>query len=119
MKRKEVGRLGEQLAARYLDSIGYRVLQRNFRCSLGEIDIIAQDIDTLVFVEVRTRTGDTYGTAVESLTFEKLDRLKRLALYYIQVECGYEVPCRIDLVAVEFKELHTGEHQIEHIHGIG
>lgn len=119
MNRREIGRLGERLAARYLDSIGYRVLQRNFRCPLGEIDIIAQDGETLVFVEVRTRTGDTYGTALESLTFEKLDRLKRLALYYIQAERGGEVPCRIDLVAVEFNESNTGEHRVEHIRGIG
>ena len=100
-KRKEVGAIGEKLAADFLKRRGYRILQKNFRCREGEIDIIVQKDECLVFVEVRTKKNTAFGTPEESVTLSKREKLISLANAYIQ---AYDKPpqsWRIDVIAVE------------------
>ena len=104
MRRKEVGIQGEKLAAEYLRGQGYHVRETNVRLRGGEIDIIAQQGDYLVFVEVRTRTGTDFGTPEESITYAKREKLISLALTYLQgipSHSGLPSQWRIDVVAVE------------------
>ncbi len=104
MKRKALGELGEKMAREYLKKKGYHILETNFRCREGEIDIVAQDKDYLVFVEVRTRTGSDFGTPEESLTAAKKERLVSLALAYLQTHRDLPSLSRFDVVAVELDQ---------------
>lgn len=78
-----VGRFGEQVAARHLQDAGLRILDRNWRCADGEIDIVAADGDTLVFCEVKTRSGLAFGDPAEAVVAAKAARLRRLALRWL------------------------------------
>jgi putative endonuclease len=98
--RKRLGQRGEELATAYLEKRGYGVRERNWRCPAGEIDIVAEDGGCLVFVEVRTRRGQGYGTPEESVTPAKQAKLVEVAHTYLQ-EHGWEGDWRIDVVAVE------------------
>lgn len=98
--RKKLGDWGESLAADYLANKGYEIVERNWRCQRGEIDIIAWAGLELVFVEVKTRRGQTMGSPEEGLTQRKGQKLTQLAAIYV-AELGQEVDWRIDLVAVE------------------
>ncbi|WP_363115257.1 YraN family protein [Mycobacterium sp.] len=79
--RAEVGALGERLAAEHLSDLGLRIVARNWRCRYGELDVIAVDpaADTVIFVEVKTRTGDGFGGLAQAVTEQKARRLRRLA----------------------------------------
>ena len=101
MKRRDTGILGERLAHDFLIKKGYRVVTTNFRCSEGEIDIIAQDKDCLVFVEVRTKKSRSFGTAEESITPAKMGKLRTTAARYRQLHSDLPPLWRIDVVAVE------------------
>jgi len=101
MDRQEVGKLGEQIAHRYLKKLGYRIREKGFRCRHGEIDIIAQKKDCIVFVEVRARTGLDFGTPEESLTRAKKRRLIASALTYTTTHEDLPAQWRIDVVAIE------------------
>lgn len=99
--RQAAGRLAEALAARYLQRAGLRVIERNFRCPMGEIDLIALDGAELVFVEVRHRRAEGYGSAAESVTAPKQRRLQATAALYLQ--CRPELAehgCRFDVLAL-------------------
>ncbi|MEA3459369.1 MAG: YraN family protein [Chloroflexota bacterium] len=98
--RRELGQLGEELAARYLRGQGYLIREQNWRCPLGEMDIVAEDGDCLAFVEVRTRRGRELGTPEESITQAKQTRLIELAQTYLQ-EHDWPGDWRIDVLAVE------------------
>ena len=99
-----LGREGERLAAEYLEKKGYRVVASRFRLFRGEIDLIAWDGDTLVFVEVKARASDDFGLPEESVTPAKQRQVKRIALGYV-VENGLEdVNCRFDVIAIEKNE---------------
>jgi putative endonuclease len=98
--RKRLGQRGEGLAAAYLEKRGYVVRERNWRCLAGEMDIVAEDGDCLVFVEVRTRRGRKYGSPEESVTRAKQAKLVEVAQTYLQ-EHGWDGDWRIDVVAVE------------------
>lgn len=98
--RQELGRRGEDLAARLLAEKGYQVLDRNWRCEVGELDLVAQEDDCLAFVEVRTRRGRTMGSPEESITVAKQARLIDLADAYVQAH-DWPGHWRIDVVAVE------------------
>ena len=100
-ERVRLGRFGERLAVAHLESKGYAVLDRNFRCREGEIDIIAQNGGCLVFVEVRTRRGDAMGTALESVTPLKCARLVASAEAYCEQHPEAAPERRIDVIAVE------------------
>ncbi len=101
MNRRETGAQGEQIAANYLKRKGYRIRERNFRCREGEIDIVAEKGDFLVFVEVRTKTDTSFGTPEESITASKKDKLITLAQTYIETHTGLPASWRIDVVAIE------------------
>jgi putative endonuclease len=107
--RKNLGNLGERLAAGKLTELGYRVICTNWRCEIGELDIVAWHGDCLTFIEVRTRRGLRAGTPEESITPAKRQRLQNLveAFLYAHSELcdgsGQPPPCRIDLAAVEFE----------------
>lgn len=108
-RRKLLGDLGERLAAEYLEGQGYLIRERNYRCPIGEIDLVATESDCLVFVEVRTRRGKRFGSPEESVTLAKQQRLIDLAQNYL-VEREERPPrWRIDLVAVEFSSKGTLE----------
>jgi putative endonuclease len=98
--RRKLGQRGEELAAAHLEERGYVVRERNWRCSAGEIDIVAEESGCLVFVEVRTRRGREYGTPEESVTPAKQAKLVEVAQTYLQ-EHSWDGDWRIDVVAVE------------------
>jgi putative endonuclease len=114
--KDELGRVGEVLAADYLESIGIRVLERNWRCSQGEIDIVAQDGGELVIVEVKTRSGHLFGSPFSAITAEKLARLQRLVNAWSREHTGAHHPVRIDAVSVVIPP--RGSVEIDHLRGI-
>ena len=104
MKRRNTGILGEKLARDFLKKKGYRIRGTNFRCREGEIDIIAQKKDYLVFVEVRTKASTSFGNPEESVTSAKKERLIASALTYIASHKDLPTSWRIDFVAVELDQ---------------
>jgi putative endonuclease len=98
--RKGLGRRGENLAARHLVAQGYEVLERNWRCEAGELDLVVRDGEYLAFVEVRTRRGQAMGSPEESITLSKRARLVALGEAYVQAH-DWAGPWRIDVVAIE------------------
>ena len=101
MDRKDTGNLGEKLARDYLKKKGHRVIETNYNCPHGEIDIISRKKDTLVFTEVRTKTGKGFGSPEESVTEVKKERLRSSSLHYIQTHKDLPESWRIDFIAVE------------------
>jgi len=118
LRRQQVGKAGEEAARGYLEERGYRVVDTNFRCLYGEIDIIALRGGRLIFVEVRTRTGSSFGTPAESITPEKLGRLRKSAIYYMKSRYGREISCRFDLIAIKMKRESLATTALRHYRGI-
>ena len=117
MNPRKTGALGERIAADYLEKQGYRVRERNFRTREGEIDIIAEKDDFLIFVEVRTRRSSSFGTPEESVTPYKLEKIIATAQRYIQSHQDLPPCWRIDVVAVELTP--KGKiSRIEHIENV-
>lgn len=104
MNRQHTGSLGEQLAQQFLRKKGYRIVGTNYRCSHGEIDIVARHKDCLVFVEVRSKKSLEYGTPEESITQRKKERLVSSALSYLEEHAAFRGLWRIDVVLIEFDE---------------
>lgn len=102
------------MAARYLETMGYTIVECNWRCRLGEVDIVAEDDGVLVFVEVRTRTGNGFGTPQESVDRRKQARLRRVAQMYVQAQGKHNRPLRLDVVAIEWRAAEE-EAKITHI----
>lgn len=92
------GKLAEQAAAKYLRQQGCKIIEQNFRCRLGEIDIIIRDGRFLAFVEVRCRQHKGFGSAAESVTHQKQQRLLATARFYLAGHPGQELPCRMDVI---------------------
>lgn len=116
-KRKELGKLGEDAAEAFLSNLEYRILERNWRCRTGELDIIAEQAGTLVFIEVRTRrTTGRFGLAKESVDIRKQLKVKETAQFYMHRFQKYENSVRFDVIAVEIS-LDGVAPQIEHIQG--
>lgn len=115
-RKDDLGRRGEGLAARYLEDAGYLVVARNWRCARGEIDIIARSGDTLVFVEVKTRSSLAFGHPFEAITATKLARLRTLAGAWC-AETSPAVP-RIRLDAIAVVAPRDGTPEIEHLPGV-
>ena len=101
MKRRDTGNLGEKLAAEFIRKQGYVILQTNYRCPEGEVDIVARQKDCLVFVEVRAKRGREFGSPEESITPAKMEKLRRVAAHYCQTHDDIPDSWRIDVVAVE------------------
>jgi len=100
MKRRDTGILGENLARDFLAKNGYQILETNYRCPEGEIDIIARHEDTLVFVEVRTKKSQQFGSPEESITPTKMARLRTVAAHYGQTHSNLPPLWRIDVIAI-------------------
>lgn len=98
--RQLLGAWGERAAARFLRRRGYVIVERNYRCPVGEIDLVAVDGDTLVFVEVKTRTGDAFGTPFEAVDGRKRRRLLRAATHFLRRRGGEGSGLRFDVVGV-------------------
>jgi len=98
--RRGLGRRGENLAGRHLAAKGYRIVARNWRCEVGELDLVARDGECLAFVEVRTRRGQALGSPEESITRAKQARLIALAEAYVQAH-DWQGEWRIDVIAIE------------------
>ncbi len=99
-KNLELGRCGEEAATRFLFKRGYEILERNWTCLAGEADIIAQDEDSLVFIEVKTRTGCEKGMPSEAVNAKKRDRYEKIAAMFLQDYDVLDVPVRFDIVSV-------------------
>jgi putative endonuclease len=104
MKRKELGNLGEKLARDFLKKKGYKILDSNYRCREGEIDVITRKKDCLVFIEVRTKSSAGFGSPEESVTFAKREKLIASALTYLTEHNDLPESWRIDFVAVELDQ---------------
>ncbi|HZE89845.1 MAG TPA: YraN family protein [Verrucomicrobiae bacterium] len=100
-RRPELGLRGEEAAARHLERNGYALLARRFRTRLGEIDIVAEKGDTLVFVEVKTRTSTRHGVPEESVTTAKQRRLALMAATFLTARGLHGRDCRFDVIAVD------------------
>jgi putative endonuclease len=98
--KDDLGRRGEKLAADHLVASGYQILERNWRCRQGEIDIVASKGGEVVFVEVKTRTSLAYGHPLEAITVAKLARLRRLAGAWCQAHPDVRASVRIDAIAI-------------------
>ena len=111
-----VGRYGEELAARHLTGAGMALLDRNWRCREGEIDLVLRDGDALVVCEVKTRTDESHGSPHEAVTPAKLERLQRLGERWAQAHGVRPPETRIDLVAVLRPP--RGRSVLEHVRGL-
>jgi len=118
MKAKDaLGRRGETLAAEYLTASGFRVVERNWRCPVGEIDIVAYEGSTLVIVEVKTRTTDAFGHPFEAITPAKLRRLHLLSAAWAEArEAGWQRELRVDVVGILCPE--SGPPVIQHLRAV-
>ena len=112
--RKELGAKGEKLAAKFLRRKGYRIVQRNYKCKLGEIDIVAQIDGMFAFVEVRTRSTEEFGPPQYSITAAKRKQITKAALSYIREKKLAGQSCRFDVIAVTFSP-ESRRPKIEHI----
>lgn len=101
--RKDTGRVGEDAACEYLRGNGFKIVERNWRTSRGELDIIARIEDTTVFVEVKTRHSDFLGTPEESITPSKVRRIRSLAAEYL-ARCGPVGEVRFDVIGVRLDD---------------
>ncbi len=106
-----VGREGEDVALAFFRKKGYRIVEKNYRTSFGEVDIIARDGDVLVFAEVKTRTDDAFGTPFEAVHRRKREKIRKVALCYMK-KLRKEVPARFDVLSIERV---GGTHRIQHI----
>jgi putative endonuclease len=102
IERQEFGKLGEELAVAELQRRGYAITAQRYRTRCGEIDIVADDRGTLVFIEVKARASAEFGTAAEAVTPWKQRRLARMARDYLTREQVVDRPCRFDVVAIMF-----------------
>lgn len=104
MTKAELGRKGEKETARFLERLDYSIVSRNYKCSYGEIDIIARDKEELVFVEVKTRCSKKYGEAREAVNQYKKKHIKKAAAYYIYKNRLESQLTRFDVIEVYVKE---------------
>lgn len=112
--RKKIGFEGEKLAAKYLKRKGYKIVQTNYRCKLGEIDIVAEQNKIIVFVEVRTKHSEKLGLPQYSVNTAKKGQISRAALCYIKEKKIVDQTCRFDVIAITFPS-DSKEPRFEHI----
>lgn len=99
-QRHIIGKQGEQEAVDYLKSKGYKIIERNFSCRQGELDIIATDEEYIVFIEIKTRTNIEYGLPSEAVTKRKLDHMLKTIKYYLYIHHLENANVRIDVIEV-------------------
>lgn len=101
LNNKDYGNIGEEKARQYLENQGYIILEKNFRVGrIGEVDIIAQDIDSLCFIEVKTRSNNSFGTPAEAVSRQKQSTIKTIAQIYMQRHDFFDKPVRFDIVEI-------------------
>ncbi len=115
--KDSLGRHGEQVAVEYLERAGLRILDRNWRCAEGEIDIVAAERQVLVICEVKTRSSTRYGSPLEAISRSKRARLRRLAIQWLVAHGILFDEVRIDAIGLIRDE--SGHYQIEHVRGVG
>ena len=115
--KDELGRRGEEVAAAYLKRAGIRILDRNWRCADGEIDIVAVERRVLVICEVKTRSGTGCGSPLDAISRAKLRRLRRLAIRWVVANGVLFDEVRIDVLGLVRDQ--AGNFHIEHIRGVG
>jgi putative endonuclease len=101
LSSKDLGRAGEEFAEYYLKNLGYKILQKNFRCRLGEIDLIVKKDNILTFVEVKTRKSSSYGAPEESIDYLKINRIKNSAEYFISLRKLYDFDASFDVISIK------------------
>lgn len=101
--KHKIGRKGEDIASIYLEKIGYKIIERNFRCKQGEIDIIAKDRNEIVFIEVKTRTNNLYGEPIEAVTEYKRNNILKTIKYYLYIHHLEKAFIRIDVIQIYIK----------------
>lgn len=111
--RKQLGAGSEERASRLLEEKGMKILARNFRCALGEIDLVAQDGPTLVFVEVKSRRSLDFGPASLAVNWRKQKKITQLAQLYLKQRKLFNIPCRFDVVSIHYPE--QGKPLLDHI----
>lgn len=118
LHNQALGAYGERVAARFLTEAGMSILERNWRCSEGELDLVARDDHVLVVCEVKTRSTDTHGSPHEAIDGSKLERLQRLAVRWASERLGASASplIRIDLVAVFANG--RGAARVDHVRGL-
>lgn len=100
-EKRELGNAAEDLATSYLAAQGLQVLVRNYQCDMGEVDLICQDAESVVFVEVRYRNQDEFGGSAASVSRSKQRRIIKTAMHYLLAKKLYDkIPCRFDVVAI-------------------
>jgi len=99
-ERINLGKKGENISVEFLKGQGYKIMERNYRCSLGEIDIVAKDKNVLCFVEVKTRKTERYGLPEEAINWHKQRKLTKVALTYLKEKKIYKQDLRFDVVSV-------------------
>ncbi|MFB3884670.1 MAG: YraN family protein [Thermodesulfobacteriota bacterium] len=100
MKKKELGRKGEDLALRFLKNKGYQIVERNYACKMGEMDIIAKEKDILAFIEVKTRTSTAFGPPQLAVNPKKQSQMSKVALNFLKEKQLEDAKARFDVVAV-------------------
>lgn len=118
MSRQDLGAAGEKLACHTLKKKGYRIIDRNYRCRHGEIDIIARHKECLVFIEVRSKSVKSFGSPEESITVQKKQKMISSALDYLNSHKNLPSDWRIDFVAIEFDETGKNAVRIEVIENV-
>ena len=113
--KQKIGKFGEEVAVRYLIQKDYKIIERNFRCKQGEIDIIAKDKNKLVFVEVKTRSNLNYGTPAESVNRIKLNHILKTANVYLKLKNIKNIFIRFDVVEVYVLKNRCRVNQIKQI----
>lgn len=102
--KQEIGKLGEDIAVNYLKQKGYKILDRNFECRQGELDIIAKDKNEIVFIEVKTRTSNRYGTPSEAVNKIKQKHMLQTIKYYLYTRNLNDEFVRIDVIEVYIRD---------------
>ncbi len=107
--RASLGERGEMVACRFLKEHGYEILEKNYRCKLGEIDVIARRQGRLAFVEIKTRTSAQFGAPQEAVNLQKQEKIFKVAQWYIKEKKFVKIPIAFDVVAILWREGHTPE----------
>ena len=110
--RLQTGRLGEDLACTFLQKLNYLIIERNFYCKLGEIDIVARTAEYLIFCEVKTRSGSTGLHPTVSITAKKVKKMRQLGLWYMQEKHLHQLQPRFDVIAIQLQPNQSP--QVEH-----
>jgi putative endonuclease len=116
-KTSELGKLAEDFAVTFLQSRGYKIIDRNFHSRFGEIDVVAEDAGYLVFVEVKARWSQKFGSPEEAVTPSKLRKIRKTAEYYALVNSKTNQKMRIDVVALEVSNGHVTSARVIHVDG--